>query len=401
MGEIGGGASGLITRMTKMLETKDILFVGVGNSAICWYRIALPAMYLGCDWAGLDHNLRFVTGIVNKNTEQPILDQYKIVVWQQPRTREHLQAIRRLRSLGVIVVAEVDDYLHGVRNMKDHDFSGHKRQAGATNKKGFRQNKAPERINSFSKKSLASFDSCLRECDAMIASTEWLANKYRAMFPTLRESTHVCLNGLDLGRYDKGRPNMSGVTLGWAGATGHQYAFDRISPVIEGIMNDYDNVNFVSIGQSFAEKWPQFGNRILSLPFTSLENYPNGMTMFDIALAPARESDWYRAKSALRAYEAAALGVPIVASSIVYSELPHGVVGYIADTPEEWDARLRELIEDEAKRTEMGLNARKWAWDELDMAVRCTQWDKALYDIYANHNEEDNSERKSDHAASV
>jgi glycosyltransferase involved in cell wall biosynthesis len=103
--------------------------------------------------------------------------------------------------------------------------------------------------------------------------------------------------------------------------------------------------------------------------------------MFDIAFAPARESGWYRGKSALRYYEAAALGIPTIGSPVVYGEIEDGKTGFLADTPQEWEEALEFLIVNDDVRLEMGRNAREVALAEFDMNVRVKQWLEVIDEV--------------------
>lgn len=82
--------------------------------------------------------------------------------------------------------------------------------------------------------------------------------------------------------------------------------------------------------------------------------------------------------SYLKALDAAARGIPVVASDIEpYREFVRdGETGYLVRTPEQWTARLTELICDEAAREEMGAKAKALAarytiqehWPEFEAA---------------------------------
>ena len=343
-----------------VITPKDILFIGMGRSALCWYRIALPAMYLGADWVGVDDHLAFMTGIVQSNTTQADPANYKVVVWQQPRAPFHVKKMREVQKSGTKVIIEVDDYLHGVRKMKDHDFKD---------------------AEAFSKKEMLKFEKTMMLADGLICSTEWLASKYRQF----NENTFVCKNGLDLGRYDYSRPEHKGINIGWSGATGHRNAFEPIVKIVDEVMTDNKEVNFVSVGQSFATRFHHHGeHRLLSVPFSGLETYPCPQTVFDINLAPARDTGWYRAKSALRYYEAAALGIPTIGDPLIYSEIKHGVTGYHASTEEEWDHYIRKLVDNKELREEMGKAARAYAFTEIDMVNRRHQWVEAIENIISD-----------------
>jgi glycosyltransferase involved in cell wall biosynthesis len=84
---------------------------------------------------------------------------------------------------------------------------------------------------------------------------------------------------------------------------------------------------------------------------------------FDIGLAPLADIPFNYSKSHLKALEYAALGIPVIATDLPpYRDLViDGVTGYLVSSPQEWDKRLTELINDQAAREEMGAAARKRA----------------------------------------
>ncbi len=107
------------------VQPGEVLHVGIGDSAVCWYRCALPATFGGHDWVGMlgtPPQVKYVTGMVKRQTIMPAFDEYKVVVLQQPRGAGWLKVIRGLQSRGVKVVFEVDDYVHAIRRMQDHDY---------------------------------------------------------------------------------------------------------------------------------------------------------------------------------------------------------------------------------------------------------------------------------------
>jgi glycosyltransferase involved in cell wall biosynthesis len=84
---------------------------------------------------------------------------------------------------------------------------------------------------------------------------------------------------------------------------------------------------------------------------------------FDIGLAPLVDMPFNRSKSAIKALEYAALGIPVIASD----REPYrpfvldGVTGYLVRDEHEWTKRLRELVNDDAMREEMGRKAKEHA----------------------------------------
>jgi glycosyltransferase involved in cell wall biosynthesis len=84
---------------------------------------------------------------------------------------------------------------------------------------------------------------------------------------------------------------------------------------------------------------------------------------YDVMLAPLRPHPFNASKSPLRPLEAAALGIPVIASAYGEYEqfVEHGVTGYLVRRDHEWGRYLSELVNDEAARVEMGAAARRQA----------------------------------------
>jgi hypothetical protein len=324
----------------------------------------LPAMALGCDWAGVmgdPPRLRWQTGLVKNErgfpeSRMPNLGHYEIVVLQQPAGKGWLELIEKLQSIGVQVVYEVDDYLHGIKHMEDHDYQA-----------------------KFGNEYLAKAEKMMKSCDALIASTPWIASNYRHF----NKNVHICRNGIDLRRYDLTKPERGTVNIGWAGATGHTKAAIPWFQKVAGIMRMRPNTCFVSIGQDFAggfAKW--FGEeRAITVPWAAIEQYPGAMTMFDIALAPGGKGGWWRGKSDLRWLEAAALGVPIVANPNVYPDIEQGVTGFKAGNPMEAGEYVLRLVDDADLRTEVGRNAREYVEKHRSIEVMASQWSDVFSEL--------------------
>ena len=66
-------------------------------------------------------------------------------------------------------------------------------------------------------------------------------------------------------------------------------------------------------------------------------------------------------KSGLKALQYMSLGIPTVATAIGanYRVIEEGVSGYLVNTPEEWEAKLRVLMQEPLLRKQIGTEARK------------------------------------------
>lgn len=336
-----------------MIEPKDILFVGMGTSAVGWYRCYLPAIHMGADWVGVagePPGLAIQTGLVKNETARPHFDDYRVVIVQQPRGRAWFKQIKNLQERGIKVLFEVDDYLHGVRKQQGHDFAKH-----------------------FAKEALKEIELCMRACDGIICSTDWLGKRYRKF----NQRVYVAENGIDMARYNLTRPERPTVNIGWAGATGHITAILEWLNVVIEVMRERDHTTFVAVGQhGYADPFhKEFGEeRALGVPFTLIEAYPAAMTLFDIAIAPAGKTSWYQGKSDLRWLEAGALGVPIIAEPSVYPHIEHGVNGFHARGPAEIKELLLQLVDEPETRERVGAAAKDYIRRERDMPVAVLQW---------------------------
>src|SRR5499427_7901878 len=91
--------------------------------------------------------------------------------------------------------------------------------------------------------------------------------------------------------------------------------------------------------------------RLVVVPWLPLDRYPAGIRDVDVACCSVANTPFNRSKSAIKAYEAAVAGSAVVATPTVYGGLvEHGVTGLLAETADEWEAALSELLERPARR---------------------------------------------------
>ena len=339
-----------------MSDLPSTLFVGRGHTGVCWYRCALPAMALGLEWvgvAGAPPKLAFRTGAATRHWEYEHLFEYEVVVLQQPHGKAWEQAIRKLQAQGTHVLFEIDDHVQSVRKMTEHVMRRH-----------------------YGKGVVLEYERAMALADGIVCSTPFLADRYREF----NDRVHLCRNGIDLRRYDLEPAERPGLTIGWAGASGHARGVREWLPAIASVMRQRPDVRFMSIGVDFVgELAGEFGpERVARLPFLALETYPAAMTMFDVAVAPAGANNFFRAKSDLRWLEASALGIPLVADPNVYPEIEHGVTGFHAVGVEEVATSLLALVDDHALRERVGAAANAHVREHRSIQAMSGQWAQML-----------------------
>jgi len=279
-------------------------------------------------------------------------------VLQYQASPSWVRGIRSLQERGTRVVFEIDDYARSVRKKSDHAAAKH-----------------------FGQEFLRHFELTMRVCDGVICSTEWLAKRYRGINP----NTWVCQNAIDLPRYDLHREPTDHVTIGWAGGTGHQRAFESWLTAIKAVMDRHPQTRFVSVGEAFAGRLAsRFGQeRCLAVPPSALETYPAAMSMFDIALAPSGRETFYLGKSDLRWLESSALRIPLVADGTVYPEIRDGETGMVAQTAAEAEAAVERLVVDEELRRGIGQAAYEDVAARRSLEVAGDRWAEVLRAVAA------------------
>jgi glycosyltransferase involved in cell wall biosynthesis len=333
------------------------LFLSRGSNGVAWYRCALPALALGCDWASYNGGEPPHAPLSPRQPQRALgyddVPGYEVVIVQQPRGAAWLAAIREWQARGVVVLFEIDDWMRSVRKMQDHGNA-----------------------KAFDRRVVEETELCMRAADGVICSTPWLAERYASLNPT----TYVCRNGIDLKRYALTLPARDHVTVGWAGGTGHANALRPWLPQVAALLRDRPDTRFVSIGQRFAgELADEFGDeRCLSVPWAPLDVYPAAMTLMDIALAPAGQNNFFRGKSDLRWLEASALGIPVIADPVVYPEIEHGVTGFHAGSPDEARALMGELAADRELRLRVGAAAQRHVSEHRSAQAAAEQWRTVL-----------------------
>jgi glycosyltransferase involved in cell wall biosynthesis len=336
------------------LTSSDVLFIGRGKDVVPWYRTGMPAFHLGCDWVGVigePGELLMETSLKRGGHTSPDWDAYKIIVLQYVGGPKWLKQIREWQEKGIVVIFEVDDYLHGVRKVKGHLAA-----------------------KAYSAKKIRDFELCMRACDAMICSTDWLAQRYRKF----NENVYVCKVCIEGTRYQRlALPQRRTVNIGFAGGVGHQEGIERWAPAIQSVLDSYPNTRFVSIGFD-AAKIIDRPKQAVHIPFTSIENFPSALCNFDLAVAPAAHNNFFAAKSDLRWLETGALGIPLVADPFVYGEIEHKKTGWLAEYAGQALGGIEALVRDHELRAEIGGHARKKILSERDISVGLSQWEQVF-----------------------
>lgn len=341
------------------MSNSKSLFIGQGATAPCWYRIALPSIHLeNSDWVGIHRGTDEPMSVkLAGNTEDyPNPDDYDVIVVQQPRGEKWRQWIEDLQSRGKKVYFECDDYLHGIYKIKDH------------------RNRA-----NFPKSRRKEFEICMKQADGMIVSTEALAKEYKKF----NDNQIVCLVSLDTNRYNIKVPDRKIFTVGWAGGTGHHQAVGPWLGAINSVMMRNPHVGFVSIGTNYAEALSEYHpERTLSIPWTTIENYPYALANIDLMICPSHDSKYFKAKSDLRYLEASAVGIPCIVDdrTYIHTDPDTAVINELPDMTraEGFELELEASLSERKQLKEQGAFAQGYVQGNRDIKFGKEQWEKIL-----------------------
>jgi glycosyltransferase involved in cell wall biosynthesis len=205
----------------------------------------------------------------------------------------------------------------------------------------------------------ANLEANLRAADAVTVTTDELADVVRPF----NASVHVIPNCLPEWLLTHERPRHDGrVTIGWGGSATHLMDVEEIGGQLRQVMARNPHAELHLMGSDY-RKALGVRDRVRVTPWTnSVPDYWRSID-YDVMLAPLRANVFNASKSPLRPLEAAMLGIPVIASDYgpYAGFVRHGETGYLVRRDHEWGKYLRELVNDEATREEMGAAGRRQA----------------------------------------
>ncbi len=295
-------------------------------------------------WRGQDNGLRHIISV-----ECPA----DVVVLQRPMLDTVVQAIPVLQRQGVAVVVELDD-----------DFTclpkGHPARVGTSGMRNPHMNRRNLRL------------ACER-ADLVTCSTPAIAARYaphgRAhIIPNCVPARYLTI---ETGEHD------GPLRVGWTGSTQThvgdlETAGNGIARALSG-----DPFHVVGTGVGVASALGLDEGQVESTGWLPIHDYPAAYAGLDVAVVPLADNPFNQAKSWLKGIEAAALGVPFVASPTdPYRELAALGAGMLASTPDEWHAAVSLLTTNRSVRQEMAVQGRAVA-SEWTVEGRAWLWAEA------------------------
>lgn len=185
----------------------------------------------------------------------------------------------------------------------------------------------------------------------------------------------------------QGRVTTGRKVLGWAGGASHARDIHVATPAVRRFLRQFPDWDLALNGTDFRSSFKVPEARVTYTPWVNmidnLDLYYELLSPFDIGICPVLDTKFARSKSAIKAIEYSAQGIPVIASDVQpYREfITHGETGFLARTDHEWLRYLRELASDEELRLSMGNAARERA-REYAIKDRWTDWEAAYQRLF-------------------
>jgi glycosyltransferase involved in cell wall biosynthesis len=219
---------------------------------------------------------------------------------------------------------------------------------------------------------------------AITVTTPEMARELERLGPPV----FLCRNSIDLDRWYPHDPGVNG-SCGWIGGVAWRaHDLDVLRPVLPDFLSDFD-ISFYHGGNSqdpsVKRAWDLIGIdpekiKCISADLCPIWEYPKLFEPLNISLIPLEDHRFNWAKSALKALESSAAGIPYIASDLPEQRwfTEDGGMGRLAKNwkPQTWRRHLDELLDPDVRREEGAAN-RKHA-EQWNIVDKWTQWRDVL-----------------------
>lgn len=243
----------------------------------------------------------------------------------------------------------------------------------------------PEQIHRVVEVNRNGFEWMLRRADMVTVTTDFLRKEYESYNDNVVVLPN-CIKESDWQSVElKRHPEAKGkLVLGWSGGDSHAPDLEMVKNAIARVLRKHENVVLMIVGFPDArEIFPgDVRGKIITVPWSGLEEYRGWLAGFDIGLAPAQKNKTNKAKSGIRIYEMAlAKPMPIVASPWPYKSDVHGGMGTVAANAPKFEKAIEKYIRDEGLRKEHRKALREHVLGKHVMSKNVDKWLDAYQDL--------------------
>lgn len=319
---------------------------------------ALERIGYPCGW---DHTTARLASRLAAHAEMTLLFR---VSWPSWSRRVISTEFAAARAAGRSLVIDADDDLYSP------EFSARQIEAGWAEGKSYAQLEAERHERLWA----------LGQADGVTVSTEPLAEIVRGFTDS---PVHVVPNAIDIPWFRsvvrRRTREYDGVTIGWAGGKRPDGDLEAMAVAWGRIARRYPDVRFVVAGYLppiVMRHAP--ADRLHVIPWLPLERYPEAMAHVDIACCAVRRDRFNVCKTPIKAWEAAVAGSCVVATPTLYGgEIVDGETGLLAETTDDWEAALADLVERPARRRILATRLLKHVERRCSLRENVFRWPRA------------------------
>jgi glycosyltransferase involved in cell wall biosynthesis len=219
---------------------------------------------------------------------------------------------------------------------------------------------------------ISAYRKFLEAADAVQCSTEAVASAIQAEASAKR--VRVFPNMVRLDHYEQvDLTESKKIKILWQGGSNHEEDWAPLRGAMGRITKKYPQVEWIIWGALYHWAMADIpAERYVYKKWCPYQEYKLRMAMIghDINLAPLQESKFNACRSAIKFYESSVLKKPAATlaqrSGAYKHEIRDGETGLLFDGPDDFEARLSELIEDETRRKALAANAKDWVSENRD-----------------------------------
>ncbi|PLW93919.1 MAG: glycosyl transferase family 1, partial [Marinilabiliales bacterium] len=173
------------------------------------------------------------------------------------------------------------------------------------------------------------------------------------------------------------------VCVGWTGTSTTLKHFEQAVPIIERIIEKYDEK--ISVRLIVDKEYSNDKIPLKCIQWT-LESEISDLEKLDIGIMPLPDDDWSNGKCGFKGLQYMALEIPTIMSPVgVNSEIiEDGKNGFLANDPDEWVEKISRLIEDSALRKKMGAAGRQTVIEKYSVHAWKTKYLEYFNEVIDN-----------------
>ncbi len=213
--------------------------------------------------------------------------------------------------------------------------------------------------------------------DLVFAGNQYLAD-YAGKF---NKNVVIIPTTIDTNEYKNLHLNShSAVCIGWSGSMTTIKHFEYAIPFLVEIKKKYGSRVFFKVIGDAGYKNEELD--IIGIGWKK-EDEIKELSTIDIGIMPLPHDEWAKGKCGLKGLQYMALEIPTIMSPIGVNVeiIKDGINGFLAETIEEWIAKLSSLIESAELRNQIGRSGRKTVEENYSVASQEKKYLKYFDDI--------------------